>query len=201
MSARIDNLQYKLDKRVGDPGVTETIDGLVFKYLRTFPDSRGFFREVIRVTDPFFENFAQWSHSRMQFSTVKAWHFHHRQIDWWYVGEGVLECAFYDNRPDSPTYKSLISCKLGDTTRDTEALEAVVKIPQGVLHGCKALTDFASMLYITSETYDPQDEGRIPFNSPEVPYFWGEEKDIIVADNDRKLHVPPYQLGVPSSQK
>ncbi len=31
-----------------------TIHGVEIKQLRTFPDQRGFFREVIRVTDEFF---------------------------------------------------------------------------------------------------------------------------------------------------
>ena len=130
----------------------------------------------------------------MQQDTVKAWHFHHKQVDWWYAGDGVLQCALYDNRKHSPTYGSLVEYKLGETSRDPEALEAVVRIPQGVLHGCKVLTEFASLLYITSQIYDPQDEGRLPFNTTDVPYSWGEESKLIVADNDRRLHVPPYEL-------
>ena len=66
-----------------------TIFGVEIKELKSHPDGRGFFREVIRSTDPIFQNptpdqsnfgqsnFGQWSHSKMQKNVVKAWHYHH----------------------------------------------------------------------------------------------------------------------------
>jgi dTDP-4-dehydrorhamnose 3,5-epimerase len=67
------------------------IAGVERKRLVTHPDERGFFREVIRVTDPFFgEGFGQLSHSLMHAGVVKAWHVHVTQIDWWYVPIGAL---------------------------------------------------------------------------------------------------------------
>jgi dTDP-4-dehydrorhamnose 3,5-epimerase len=67
------------------------IDGIEFKDLVTHADERGFFREIIRVGDEFFnEGFAQWSHSLMFDGVIKAWHFHNIQTDWWYVVSGVL---------------------------------------------------------------------------------------------------------------
>lgn len=170
------------------------IDGVVVKNLRTFKDDRGFFREVIRDTDEFFRGgFAQWSHSKMARNTVKAWHFHHRQTDWWYVGIGVIATVLYDNREESPTYRKKMEFKLGESELDSEAAEAVVRIPPGVLHGCKVLSDIAHLFYITSEVYNPEDEGRFPFNSSEVPHRWGEnESELIVADNDRRVFIPPH---------
>ena len=169
------------------------IKGVEFKSLRSFPDDRGFFREVVRKTDPFFEEgFAQWSHSKMGHNTVKAWHFHHNQVDWWYCGLGVLHTALIDMREDSPTFKNKIEFKLGETEEDPEALSAVVKIPQGVFHGCKVLSKFAHLFYITSETYNPDDEGRFPFNSEEVDHSWGNESELTVADNDKRKFIPPH---------
>ena len=191
MSAELERQQTEL----------ESISGVSIKYLRTFPDDRGFFREIIRASDPFFaEGFGQWSHSKMQRNTVKAWHFHHRQVDWWYVGAGVIDCALYDNRPESDTYKKLVNFKMGESELDSEAITAVVKIPTGVLHGLKVLSDFAFLFYITSQIYDPKDEGRIPFNSELVPFSWGDNNsELIVAANDRKLHIPPYDRSTISS--
>jgi dTDP-4-dehydrorhamnose 3,5-epimerase len=168
-----------------------SIVGVRFKHLKTFPDDRGFFRELIRHNDPFFENgFAQWSHSKMARNTVKAWHFHHLQIDWWYVGLGLIHTVLYDNREESPTYQKKIEFKLGESEIDSEALSAVVRIPQGVLHGCKVLSDFAHLFYITSEIYNTADEGRFPFNTDDVPHNWGNEAELIVAANDRKTFLP-----------
>ena len=181
------NLQVQADKQ------ELWINGVKRKVLTSHPDDRGFFREIIRDNDPFFaEGFAQWSHSKMQKNTVKAWHFHHRQVDWWYVGLGSIEAVLYDNREESSTFGNLLSFRLGDPDEDPQAEAAVVRIPQGVLHGAKVLSDTAHLFYITSCTYDPKDEGRLPFNSPEVPFSWGEDKELIVAENDRRTFIPPY---------
>ena len=59
------------------------IEGVEIKELRTHLDERGFFRELIRVSDEFFhEGFGQWSHSLMYMGTAKAWHVHKVQVDW-----------------------------------------------------------------------------------------------------------------------
>ena len=178
------------------------IPGVEFKELKTFPDDRGFFREVIRYNDPLFGGsdsgtqhispFAQWSHSKMGRNAVKAWHFHHRQIDWWYVALGLAHVVLFDKREESPTFGKKIEFKLGESELDPAALSAVVKIPQGVLHGCKTLSDFAHLFYFTSETYNPQDEGRYPFNSAVVPHNWGDENELIVAPNDLREFIPPH---------
>lgn len=180
-----------------------SIHGVEIKYLKSHPDDRGFFREIVRNTDPFFttndlespQAFMQWSHSKMARNTVKAWHFHHKQIDWWYIALGVFDVHLIDNREESPTYKSHMNFKLGDS--ENGGVEAVVKIPQGVLHGGRVLTEFAHLFYITSQTYDPKDEGRIPFNDQTIGVDWGEdEKNLIVSPNDRKEHIPPYPRKV-----
>src|SRR6266568_4501456 len=70
------------------------IDGVVVKELITHDDERGFFREVIRETDGFFEHFGQWSHSLMYPGITKAWHIHRKQTDWWYVmGDAHAACV------------------------------------------------------------------------------------------------------------
>jgi dTDP-4-dehydrorhamnose 3,5-epimerase len=57
------------------------IHGVELKPLATNRDERGFFRELIRVTDEFFEEgFGQWSHALMYPGVAKAWHIHRRQV-------------------------------------------------------------------------------------------------------------------------
>jgi dTDP-4-dehydrorhamnose 3,5-epimerase len=167
------------------------ISGVIFKDLKSFPDDRGFFRELVRETDDFFkEGFGQWSHSKMGKNTVKAWHYHHEQVDWWYLPFGVINTVLYDNREESPTYKRKMEFKMGDVDVDPEALTTVVKIPQGVLHGCKVLTETAHLFYITSKTYNPDDEGRFRFDSELVPHNWGNPNELIIAERDKKDFVP-----------
>ena len=166
---------------------------VLFKELKSFPDDRGFFREIIRHNDEFFQNgFAQWSHSKMAHNTVKAWHYHHLQTDWWYVPIGVVHVVLFDNRQESPTLGRKLEFKLGEADLDAEVLSAVVKIPPGVLHGCKVLSDTAHLMYITNSTYRSEEEGRYPFNSSIAQHCWGNEAELIVSERDRKSFVPPH---------
>jgi dTDP-4-dehydrorhamnose 3,5-epimerase len=141
-----------------------TIEGVVLKQLVTHADERGFFREVIRETDEFFERFGQWSHSLMYAGSAKAWHIHHRQTDWWYV-IGAIKVALYDTREGSPTAGKLMEFMMGD--REATCL----RIPPGVAHGCRAM-ELSHILYLTSSVYSPEDEGRIPHDDPTIGYDW-----------------------------
>ena len=163
------------------------IYGVEVKELKSFPDDRGFFREIIRSSDSLFENgkFGQWSHSKMTKDVVKAWHYHHIQTDWWYVPIGLVNTVLFDNREESPTYKMKMEIRMGD---QEDGKTVCVKIPTGVLHGCKVLSEEAHLFYITSETYNPNDEGRFPFNSDLVPHNWGD--NAITVANDRRLFEP-----------
>jgi dTDP-4-dehydrorhamnose 3,5-epimerase len=144
------------------------INGVIIKELITHSDERGFFREIIRVTDELFtEGFGQWSVSQMYPEVIKAWHIHKKQVDWWYVHGGVVRVALYDTRKDSPSYKKLVELLMGDNQQ-----AQVLRIPSGVAHGCKCISGPANLFYITSKVYDPDDELRIAFDDPEIGFNW-----------------------------
>lgn len=144
------------------------IFGVEFKELVTHYDERGYFREVIRTTDPFFNGaFGQWSHAKSFQGSAKAWHVHAKQTDWWYCPIGIVKCALYDTRADSPTFRDLDEFFLGESDAGR-----VVKIPPGVAHGYKVVEGPAHLFYLTSSVYDPADEGRIPHDAPEIGYDW-----------------------------
>lgn len=144
------------------------IEGIVFKELETYPDQRGFFREIIRSTDSFFaEGFGQWSHSLMFDGVAKAWHLHRIQTDWWYIATGVLRVGLCDMREQSPTYKKTMDVLMGDLQP-----ARILKIPPGVAHGCKTIQGPVNLFYITSHTYNPDDELRIAYDSPEIEFDW-----------------------------
>jgi dTDP-4-dehydrorhamnose 3,5-epimerase len=146
----------------------KTIEGVITKDLITHPDERGFFREIIRSTDAFFqEGFGQWSHSLMFDGVIKAWHFHRIQTDWWYVVNGVMRVGLCDMRQDSGTYKMTMDFLMGDFQPSR-----VVKIPPGVAHGCKAVQGPVHLFYVTSHIYNPDDEIRIAYNDPEIDFDW-----------------------------
>ncbi len=144
------------------------IQGVEIKELVTHADERGFFREIIRVTDDFFrEGFGQWSHSLMYPGSAKAWHLHQKQIDWWYVIGGPLKVVLHDLRPESPTFRQTMELYMGDNYPS-----CVLRIPPGVAHGCKSVGNTAHLFYITSNTYNPADDGRLPHDDPSIGYDW-----------------------------
>ncbi|NPU86161.1 MAG: dTDP-4-dehydrorhamnose 3,5-epimerase family protein [Syntrophaceae bacterium] len=144
------------------------IDGVVVRDLVTHSDERGFFREIIRRTDDFFqEGFGQWSHSLMFDGVIKAWHFHRIQTDWWYVVSGVMRVGLCDMREKSKSYKMTMDFLAGDYQP-----ARILKIPPGVAHGCKAIQGPVHLLYVTSHIYNPDDEIRIPYDDPQIDFDW-----------------------------
>ena len=69
--------------------------------------------------------------------------------------------------PDSPTHGHLLEILLGD-----EMEPSVLRVPPGVAHGYRVLSAEAHLFYITSRTYDPADEGRLPYDDPVIGYDW-----------------------------
>lgn len=145
------------------------IEGVVAQPLVRHADDRGWFEEIIRVNDSFFrEGFGQWSHSKMYPGVVKAWHIHKTQIDWWYVPVGRLRVGLHDRRPDSATRGVTQELQMGE---DLPPL--LLEFPAGVAHGCKVIGETpAHLFYVTSCTYNPDEEGRIAFDDPEIGYDW-----------------------------
>jgi dTDP-4-dehydrorhamnose 3,5-epimerase len=172
------------------PAPAGTIEDVVIKPLKPFPDDRGFFQEIFRASEPIFEGaqFAQWSHSKMQRNVVKAWHYHHLQTDWWYCPIGMLHTVLFDNRPESASYRSKLEIFIGEPDLYPDTQSVCIRIPPGVLHACKVLSFEAHLFYITSEAYNPNDEGRLPYDSEVVGHDWGT--DAIVAANDCRTFVP-----------
>jgi dTDP-4-dehydrorhamnose 3,5-epimerase len=144
------------------------IDGVTFKELVTHPDNRGFFREIIRRTDPFFgAGFGQLSHSLVNAGVVKGWHGHVRQTQWNYVLGGVIRVGLHDARPESKTYRQTMAFAAGDGRP-----ARVYAFPPGVLHGYKVLAGPMNILYVTSGIYDLTDEVRVPLEDPAIGYDW-----------------------------
>jgi dTDP-4-dehydrorhamnose 3,5-epimerase len=144
------------------------IADVIIKHLVTHLDERGFFREIIRVTDDFFrEGFGQLSHSLVYPGVIKAWHAHKIQGQWNYVVCGLIKVALHDSRPDSPTFRETMEFFAGDNQS-----AQVYYFPPGVLHGYKCISGPMHIIYVTSGVYDLTDEIRLPYNDPEICYDW-----------------------------
>jgi len=147
------------------------IDGVRLEALKVWPDDRGYFLEVMRAQQGLASGLpaatSQVSAALSYPGTIKAFHFHRRQTDLWVPASGMLQVALVDLRPDSPTFGSKNTIFIGSLQPWR------VLIPPGVGHGYKVIGETGAMLvYVTDHFYDPQDEGRIPYDDSSIQYDW-----------------------------
>ena len=146
-----------------------SLPGVVLKALITHADDRGFFREVLRDDDKLLSNFGQTSVTVSYPGVIKAFHYHEKQDDLWYVANGMAQVVLYDLRPDSPTHKQTQVIYAGEQN------PVLIKIPVGIAHGYRVLGDKpVTLFYHTTMSYDPKnpDEKRIPFDDPGIGFDW-----------------------------
>ena len=160
-----------IGKVIVAPDSKDWISGVRAQPYTAWPDDRGYFLEVVRMgqglTESFPKDTTQVSAALSYPGTIKAFHFHRRQTDVWVPVAGMLQVALVDLRKDSPTFSARNTVYLGALRRWQ------LLIPPGVAHGYKVIgTESAMLIYLTDRFYDPQDEGRIPYNDPQIQYDW-----------------------------
>ena len=145
------------------------IEGVGARRTRVVPDERGRLGEIMRADDPWFEKFGQTYFTTTYPGVVKAWHFHKKQTDHFYVAKGTIKIALYDERENSPTKGTINEIYLGQHN------PGLVRIPPGIQHGwmCVGL-DEAYIINVVSEMYDRNapDEFRTHPHDNNIPYDW-----------------------------
>jgi dTDP-4-dehydrorhamnose 3,5-epimerase len=160
-----------LGEIINSPEAAGLIEGVRLASLSPYPDDRGYFLEILRTGQGLVSGF---SAKTMQASAaynypgaIKAFHYHLHQTDVFTPVMGLLQVALVDLRHGSPTFGRRNTIYSGPL-RLWQIL-----IPPGVGHGYKVLGAEPSLLvYATDRFYDPQDEGRIPYNHPGINYDW-----------------------------
>ena len=149
----------------------DLIDGVRIAPYTLWPDDRGYFLEVIRLgkgpAAGFPPETTQVSAALSLPGTIKAFHFHQQQTDFWVPAMGMFQVTLVDLRKESPTFgrKNTIYCG--------ELRTWQILIPPGVGHGYKINGQKPGMLiYVTNEIYNPADEGRIAYNDSSIQYDW-----------------------------
>jgi dTDP-4-dehydrorhamnose 3,5-epimerase len=145
------------------------IDGIAVRRAKVIPDERGRLGEIFRADDPWFEKFGQVYFTTTLPGIVKAWHYHKKQTDHFYVIKGMVKIALYDQRGDSKTKGIVNELYLG------EHCPGLVRIPPRVLHGWMCVSQTTSYIVnVVSEmyNYDDPDEFRIHPHNNDIPYDW-----------------------------
>jgi len=137
-------------------------------------EKRGYLMEVVRADEDLLKKFGQTVFTVAYKGMIKAFHWHQKQDDLWFVASGQARIVLYDKRKDSPTYKQTQVIYAG-----TDNYKLIV-IPIGVVHGYQVLGDEpVLMFYHITETYNPNDpdEFRIPYDDPEIGFDWNSPTD------------------------
>ena len=142
--------------------------------IRVFADERGRFMETFRRQWFPWINWdkMQGNRSDSTVGVLRGLHYHHHQIDYWYVTSGTVRAAMADLRPSSPTYLAVETIEIGDDHN------IGLFIPVGVAHGFLTLTN-ATLTYIVNNYYDGDDEYGVAWNDPQLAVPWGIENPII----------------------
>lgn len=166
------------------------ISGLLIARLRPFADERGRFTETFRS-----EWFPQrtWeviqsNRSDSKAGVLRGLHYHHHQVDYWYVSRGMVRVGLVDLRPFSATYLQTQTIEMGEQN------EIGLFIPIGVAHGFFTLSD-ATLTYIVDNYYDNgKDEHGVAWNDPDIALDWGVTEPILSgrdAANPYLKDIPP----------
>ncbi len=156
----LQTVSYKVQSTFRGP----TIAGVIAKDLKAHVDGRG---DVIELwSRPWVgedsEGMIMPQHvyqSATDYGVVKCWHLHDIHTDQFTVTRGKLQVVLVDIRTESSSFGHVNSFILG-TQRPR-----LIKIPPGVMHGWKALSDpEVIVVNLQSHVYDAADEYKYPWD-------------------------------------
>lgn len=148
------------------------IEGVSVKKLVVNTDDRGILLEILKTTDPIFQEIKQTTYTVTYPGTIKAFHWHNVQSDLWFFSRGMAQVVLYDMREGSATKGTTEVFYMGEENR------ILLSIPPGVAHGYRVLGNkSAALFYHTTEAYDPDnpDEERLPYDDSSIGFDWTTE--------------------------
>ena len=167
---------------------SQLISGVYIVQLQEFSDERGRFMETFRKEWFPQRNWEviQTNRSDSKAGVLRGLHYHHEQVDYWYVQRGQIRAGLVDLRPSSPTHRHTQLIDMGDDN------QIGLFIPIGVAHGFLALTD-AIHTYVVDNYYNGRDENGVAWNDPDIGLDWGVTDPLISprdTQNPRLYHIP-----------
>jgi len=143
------------------------IEGVLVVPLKKICDERGMIMHMLKSTDPHFEKFGEIYFSMAYPGVIKGWHEHTKQTQFYVVVDGMTKLVLYDNRPKSPTYKSLMEIFIGEDSYQ------LVRVPPHVINGYKTIgTKRVILANCTTMPHEPDEMLRYDPRGDKVPYKW-----------------------------
>ena len=171
--------------------VRETaLAGVLIIEPRVFADARGFLLESfqaeryrqIGIDLPFVQD----NLSRSGHGVLRGLHFQRRQPQGKLVSvsRGAVYDVAVDINPHSPTCGRFVGVELNDDNHRQ------LWIPPGYAHGFCVLSASADLHYKCTALYDPQDEGGLLWNDPDLRIDWPLSTPLLSA---KDCHNPTLQ--------
>lgn len=143
-------------------------------HLSSYSDERGSFKEIFRK-EWFPErswDIVQSNQSVSAKGVIRGLHFHHNQVDYWYVTHGEIRAGLVDLRKSSPTFGNSMLLELNAKSN------LGLYIPTGIAHGYASAVQ-ATLIYFVDNYYDGRDEYGVAWNDPDIDLDWGISDPII----------------------
>ncbi|MDH0140972.1 dTDP-4-dehydrorhamnose 3,5-epimerase [Aquipseudomonas alcaligenes] len=153
--------------------VIETqLPGVLIIEPKAFGDHRGFFLETFQV-ERYREHgidlpFVQDNHSRSARGVLRGLHFQRTrpQGKLVSVSRGAVYDVAVDIDPQSATCGQFVGVELNDENHRQ------LWVPPGYAHGFCVLSEVADFQYKCTDYYQPEDEGGLLWNDPDVGIRW-----------------------------
>jgi dTDP-4-dehydrorhamnose 3,5-epimerase len=146
-------------------------------------DERGFFMETYRrsvLADAgIHDDFVQDNHSRSARGIVRGIHYQPGMAKLVRCSRGAILDVAVDLRRGSPTFGEWEGVRLDD-----ENLRQFY-CPDGFGHAFCVLSESADVIYRCSSYYDPETEGGVAYDDPDIGIEWPADLELVASDRDR----------------
>ncbi len=165
-----------------------SLPGVKLLQPKVFEDQRGFFMETYRRST-FIEagiraDFVQDNHSGSVKGTLRGLHYqvHQSQGKLVRTVAGEVFDVAVDIRPNSPGFGQWVGVRLSAKNRQ------MVWVPPGFAHGFYVLSDWAEIIYHTTDYYAPEWERTLLWNDPDLRIDWPLEEgaEVLLSPKDMK---------------
>ncbi len=163
------------------------IENVILITPKLYGDNRGFFLETYKYSEfadfGIEEKFVQDNHSRSAKNVLRGLHYQKNpkaQGKLVRCVRGKILDVAVDIRQGSPTYGRWVADKLCEDNK------AMLYIPSGFAHGFLTLSEYAEIVYKTTEEYCAELDCGIAWNDKDINIDWGIDRPIL-SERDKGL--------------